>query len=181
MRVILFCLVMFIVSFFGTSVAFAQVPPEAGVSDLVKPVFDAVMQGHFALAGALLLILTVAVLRKYGIKKWPFFATDTGGTLLALVASFGGALATTLGAGVSLSWGVLASALGVAATASGGYTLIKRLAIPMLKMLPKSLQKPLSLIYWIFESPKIAEAEEAGKKAVAEKPSNGLGSPNELP
>jgi hypothetical protein len=184
MKSILIFLSFFSASFLGMGYALAATD-ETAIVDFAKPVFDAVMKGQFALAGALMLVLLVAFMRRYGSKKFPFFKTDTGGTLLTFLGSLGGAVSTALLAGAGLSFSVMTTAIGVAATASGGYTMIKRLIIPLLKMfvnkLPAKFQKPFGLILWIFESPKVAAAEKAGEKAVAEKPSQGLGSPHELP
>ena len=174
----------FLVSFTSVGVAFAATD-DTQLMDMAKPLLDAVMHGQFALAGAMLLVLGVALARRYGAKRFPFLHTDAGGSLLTLAGSFGGAVATALMAGAGVTTGLLWTALGVAATASGGYTLIKRLAIPLLKKvlskLPKALQKPFGLVLWMFESPKVAAAEAAGDAAVAANPAKGLGTPDELP
>lgn len=164
------------ISFFGTGVAFAA-GEDGNLLDLARPVFDAVMSGHYAYAAALALVLAVALARRYGAKQWPWLAGDVGGTLLVLVGSFGGAAATALTGGAAVSLGLVWTSIQVAAGASGGYTMIKRLVIPTLaklvSKLPPLFQKPFKLILWMFEG-NAAKAGAAGQAAVAANPASGL-------
>jgi hypothetical protein len=181
-------LIVAFISFLGTGVAFAATE-DGGLLDLARPLFDAVMSGNYAYAAALALVLGVALARRYGSKRWPWLGGDTGGSLLVLLGSFGGAVATALAGGAGLSLALFWTACKVAAGASGGYTLIKRLAIPLLRQvigkLPKVLQKPFGLILWMFEGSAVAKAEAAGDAAVAANPANGLdglaGTPKDVP
>lgn len=183
----LVAMVVCLFSFTGTSLAFAQASPDNGnILDLAKPVLDAVMGGRFAYAASLALVLLVALGRRYGVSRWKFLATDAGGSLLVLLGAFGGALATALAAGAGMSWGLLWAAVGVAVSASGGYTLVKRLVVdPLLRPLaskaPKWAQPLFKLLLWIFDNQSVAKAEAAGEAAVEAKPSAGLPTPNDLP
>lgn len=187
LRAMLITLVVCFFSFVGTSVAFAAASPEGGnILDLAKPVLDAVMGGQYAYAASLALVLLVAAARRWGVKRWQFLRTDAGGSLLVLVGAFGGALATSLAAGVGMSWGLLWAAVGVAVSASGGYTLVKRLVIdpllrPLASKVPKWLKPLFSLLLWMFDNQSVAKAEAAGEAAVKKNPSNGLPTPRDLP
>lgn len=169
----------FLIGFAG--VAAEDVSLES-VLELARPVFDAVMAGQYPLAAALALVLLVAVARKWLAPRVPFFGSDAGGALLALAGSFGGAVATALLAGATLSWSVAWTALGVAFTAAGGYSLVKRLGGALLARipLPNWLKTLLDSALWIFSSP-VERAEAAGAAAVAEKPAGGAGPTGELP
>jgi len=179
-------LAIVVVSFIGTGVAYAADPES--ILELAKPVFDAVLAGQYLLAAALMLVLAVAVIRRY--VPWPFLRTDDGGALLALVASFGGAMATAIAAGAPLSWGMAWVAVGVAFAAAGGYSMIKKLLVPRLQqvraILPPWARPILSIVLWIFERPdqRVADAEKAGDAAVNANPGQGaksvLGEPTEL-
>lgn len=181
-------LIVALISFAGTGVAFAATE-DGGLLDLARPVFDAVMGGNYAYAAALALVFAVALARRYGSKRWPWLGGDVGGSLLVLLGSFGGAVATAVAGGAGLSLTVVWMACKVAAGASGGYTLIKRLAVPLLRSiiqkLPKLAQKPFGLILWMFEGSAVAKAEKAGDAAVAANPASGVtgltGTPRDVP
>lgn len=166
-----------LVSFFGMSAALAATD-STSLADLAKPVFDAVMAGHYSYAVALALVLAVTALRKYGAQHWKFLATDAGGALMVLATSFTGAMATALASGGSVSFGLLWTACTVAAGAAGGYSLIRRLVVPLLEKLnsklPAALQKPINAVLWFFEGPNTASAVAAGNAAVAANPAPGV-------
>ena len=146
-----------------------------GLLELAKPVFQAVMSGQYVLGAALALVLVVALVRKYASGRFPFLATDAGGALLTLVGSFGGAVATALAAGATPSLAVAWVALGVAASAAGGYALIKKLVGPLVTKAPGWLQPILRLVVWFFDRPSsvVKEVEAAGDAAVAANPPSG--------
>lgn len=73
--------------------------------------------------GLLVFLLRRFVPGKFG--NW--LRTDLGGALLSLTVSFAGALATKLATGGAITLGVVVAAIGVAFTASGGWSLIRRL------------------------------------------------------
>jgi hypothetical protein len=150
---------------------------------LAKPVLAAVMSGQWAAGACLALVLLVAAARKHGAKRWPALATDAGGTALTLAGSFGGALATALLAGSAPTLALVWTALGIAVAASGGYTMIKRLALPLLgaivARLPAWASAPAKAVLEVVASllgagpAAIKKAETAGKEAVDAKPATG--------
>lgn len=174
-------------SFTGTALAAASVaaavPPDGSVLDLAKPVFDAVIGGHPLLAGALALVLLVTLARSYAPKAWKL-DTDAGGTALTFLGSLGTAVAAAIAAGTLPGWGLMSSALVFAASASGGYTAMRRLAVPVLRWVEskvpakiRPLVSPLfNIVLWAFErsgAQTIAKAEAAGEAAVQAKPAEG--------
>lgn len=104
------------------------------VEQFAQLVLDAAQSKNWWLLLALALSGAVFLLRKYGDKipfysKWlaPFFATPTGGAVLTLVSAFVGALATALLGGATMTGALALSALKIALTAAGGWTLLKHL------------------------------------------------------
>lgn len=188
-------LVVGFLSFAGVSVAFAagenvSEATEMPLLEMAKPILDAVRGGQGVLAAALALVFCVSLARRYGGKRFPFLMSDAGGSALTLLGGFGGALATALMAGTVPSFGLAMTALGVAFAAAGGYTMIKRLAVPAMRAmqakLPTWAQPILGLVLWIFDKPSaVAKAESAGAAAVAAKPGPGIegvaGAPKEFP
>lgn len=170
--VAILCLFMFV------PFAFAQ---EEVLFDLAKPVYEAALGGQWALAAASALILGVAVVRKFG-DEWSWVNKDWGASLLVLLGSFGGAAATALAGGATISFALVWEALQVAVAASGGYSLIKKLLVepllrPWANKAPKWLKPFLNMILWLFDGSSEAakaRAKAAGDKAVAEKPSSGI-------
>lgn len=191
MRYLLAIVVAFL-AFTGTALAAAGataaasevVPPDASVFELVAPVLDALKSGSPALALALALVLAVGLARKYGSKRFPFLATDAGGTALTFLGSLGAACAAALAGGALPSLSLLWTALVVAAGASGGYTAVRRLVAPALRFLESKLPAGLrpfvapvfNFVLYFFENrgaKKIAKAEAAGEAAVEAKPAEG--------
>lgn len=172
-------------AFASTSVLTAAAPattPDPGLLDLARPVYEAVMSGQWYLAAALALVLAVALVRRYAGPKVPFLHSDAGGALLALVGSYGGAVATALAAGGAVMSPHLAwVALTVAIAAAGGYSLIKKLLVapflvPWAAKAPAWLKPLLAVVLWIFDRPDpAAQATAAGNAAVAAHPSAGVG------
>lgn len=150
-------------------------------TELLGSLYAAAKAGHYAYATALALVVCVSLVRRYGVGRIAWFATDTGGAALALLGSLGAALAASLADG-KLTPSVLWAALGVAVTASGGYSLFKKLVVtPFLKpwsaKAPAWAQPIFALALYLFESKAEADAraKEAGDKAVAAKPAAGAG------
>ncbi|MCP3103838.1 hypothetical protein LZ198_33660 [Myxococcus sp. K15C18031901] len=88
---------------------------------------DAVTSRNYALVASLVVVVLVYLLRKFGSAFVPFFNTDRGGAVLVLAVSLAGAVANALAAGASFSLALVLTAVKVALTAAGGFTLIKRL------------------------------------------------------
>lgn len=119
--------------------------------EFARHLLDAVTSRNYALLAALVVVVLVYLLRKFGGRFIPFFNTDRGGAVLVLGVSLAGAVANALAAGAPFSLALLLTALQVALTAAGGFTIIKRI---------------------LFGSAAIARAELAGALAaghVAEK------------
>ncbi len=190
-----FCLV---VPFAATSFAAGQAVPEDGsLADLLKPVWDAASGGHWWLAASLALVLAVALLKKYAPegRARDFVNSNLGASIMLLVGSFGGALATNLAmAGTdAISLALVIPSLKVAFTAAGGYALVKNLVVDPLvgsewykTKAPAWLKAVLGVVTWMFvkSSKTIAKAEAKGDAAVAANPSAGaddvIGKPTEL-
>lgn len=180
-------------AFLGTAFA-ANVATgdEESLLDLAKPILEAVKGGDYFLAAACALILGAAALRKYGAKRWPFFATKPGGALLMLLASFSGALATSATAGEVPSAGLAWAAFKVSIAAAGGYSLISVLVIDPLRpwmetKAPAWLRTAFNALAWVFTAPTnpaLEEATKAGDEAVKANPAPGtkptLGEPTDV-
>ncbi|TQF10106.1 hypothetical protein FJV41_41160 [Myxococcus llanfairpwllgwyngyllgogerychwyrndrobwllllantysiliogogogochensis] len=89
--------------------------------------FNAVTSQNYALVASLVVVLLVFLLRKFGGRFIPFFNTDRGGAVLVLGVSLAGAVANALAAGAPFSLSLMLTAVKVALTAAGGFTLVKRL------------------------------------------------------
>lgn len=169
-----------LLSFTAVAWAAESVTGEGGsLFDLLRPVSEAFTSGQYLYAGMLALVLVVALTKKYLGPRVPFLHTDVGGSLMTLVGSFAGALATTLAGGAMVNFAMVKAASLIAIGAAGGYSLIKRLLIdPVLRPLaakaPAWSQPLFSMIFWIFDkkSP-VEEAEAAGDAAVAKNPAEG--------
>lgn len=177
-----FCVAMAtLLSFGATALAAGAVATEdSGLLELLQPVVEAFRGGQHTYAACLTLVLLVAVARRWGAKRWDFLGTDAGGTLLTFLGAFGAAMAASLAAGAGPSLSMAWTAFGVAAGASGGYTILKRLLVdpvlaPLVAKLPPWAQVPLRVLLAIFgSSPRVKKAEAAGAAAVEAKPAEGI-------
>ncbi len=158
---------------------------EASILDLLKPVYDAFRSGNYVSAGALAVILVVALLRRYAPGRiGKVMRSNFGGALSTFLVAGAGSLAASAANGI-WNWQMLSTAGGIAVTAVGGYTVIKKLVVDQLlastwynTKAPAWLKAALRVVLWIFDKPTadadtIAAAEKAGKDAVAAKPSAG--------
>lgn len=102
-------------------------PDPERIEDFARLVLDAVQSRNYALIVALAVVLVVFLLRKFGGSRLPFLRTDRGGALLVLGVSVAGAVANALAAGAPFSGALMLTAVRVALTAAGGFTLVKRL------------------------------------------------------
>ncbi len=147
----------------------------------MKPVYSAFAGGHYAYAGALLVILLVALSKRYLGGTLPWLHSDIGGSTMALLLSGATACAAGLATpGAHLTFGLLKTALLVGAGAAGGFAVIKNLLIePLLKPLEAKAPawaKPIfALVLWIFDKPDATvQAEAAGAAAVKANPPTGI-------
>lgn len=186
MKKLVLCVLVLLLGVNASALAADTVAPDDGsLLDLLKPILDAFKGGHHLEAGMLALVLMVAALKRYAPEKYgisKFVHGDVGGTLLTLVGSFGGAMATTLAAGETPSWAMSKTALMIAVGAAGGYAMIKKLLVEPLRnsdwyqtKAPSWLKAILSVVMWVFDKPDpTAQAERAGNAAVADKPASGV-------
>jgi MFS family permease len=148
----------------------------------VEELYKAVMSGHYALASAMALVLAVALVHRFASSesKWLGWThTSWGAPLLVLLGSFGGALATSIGAGAAPSWAMCKVAFGLAVAAAGGWKLAKELMLPLLRKLQSKLGpagRVLDVVLWVIDRKSLAvtAAEAAGDAAVKATPPNGI-------
>jgi len=150
--------------------------------DMLSPVYEAFAGGHYAYCAALGIILLVALIKRYGGDMWPALHGDLGGSLLTLAAAAATAMATALAVpGAHITLALLKSSLLVGVGAAGGYSMLKRLAMPALLALQAKLplwaQPICRLVLWIFDKPTAVDAQvaaaTAGAAAVAAAPPQG--------
>jgi len=184
---------VWLVAFVGTGMAASAATPSDGTSvlDLLKPVYDAFAHGQKLYAGMLALVALVALAKRYLAPRVPFLQSDAGGAAMALLGSFGAAMATSLASGVGVSFAMVKTALWIAVGAAGGYSLIKKLVVepllrPLAKKAPAWMQPLFYVLFWAFDRPTAVEQAEAdGASAVAAHPGEGLdavtGAPDDVP
>ena len=101
--------------------------PAADELGLAKQIWDAVTQRNYWLVGALVLILAVMAVRRFGSGKVPWLKTGAGGVVTTALMGVGAGIATALLAGQAMSLEVLLAGLKMAWVAAGGYTAVKGL------------------------------------------------------
>lgn len=152
-------------TFGGTSHAASLMHADDGsMWDLLSPIYQAFAGKHYEYAGALVLVLAVAVAKRYGAPRYSWLRSDSGGALLVLLGSMGATLSATLAGGAALSWDMVWRALSIAVTAAGGYTVVKHLLIvpllaPLAAKLPARFQAWARAVLWIFDGQPAAPAE----------------------
>lgn len=154
-------------AFAGTGYAADAATPSDSQTllELLRPVYDAFAGGHYAYAGALLVIVLVALVKRYAGDSVPFVHTDAGGSLLALVGGVATGLAAGLAApGATVTPGLLESSALVGVGAAGGYAVLKNTLIdPLLKPLaaraPAWLRPALRVVLFVFDRPSDAKPE----------------------
>ena len=171
-----------LVAFLAASTAFAAtgVAEDASLLDLLRPVLEAFRGGDYAAAGALALVVVVAVARQYGARVWPALGTEPGAAALVLLGSFGATLGAMITGPAALTAAVAWTALKIAFYAAGGFALAKKFAYPVLvklrAKLPGWAQGVLDVLMWVLDGGKAratAKAEAAGTAAVAANPGRG--------
>ena len=145
-------LLLFIVCFVLSACAVAMVDPQP--SEVLRFVIEAFSSGKYYYAAALILVALVGAAKYYGASRIKWLATEQGGALLVLLGSFASVLSATLADGSTPSLSSIYQALIIAVTASGGYTIVKRLIVTPY-LVPLAAKYPsLALILWIFEGKK---------------------------
>lgn len=132
-------------SFAAFAVIFAQVIPDPEtIGPFLEALTAAIASGNWPTVAVLALVAGVWALRKYGVKKLPFFQSEIGGTALVALTAFTGAVAAAAFAGGPIVWAVvLLGAAKAAATAAGGWQLVQA-AVRWL--LPKALGSTVARI-----------------------------------
>lgn len=176
--------------FAGTATAAtAALPADTSISDLARPIYDAIMHGQYWAALALGLVLITAVLKRYAAPKLPWLTGDVGAPTLVLLASFGAASATAFLAGAAPSLALAWASAQIAFVAAGGFALAKKLFAPLLGRLsakaPAWLRPIIAAVLWVFDRPSaIAKAEKSGAAALVKDPPKGvvgvIGKPEDL-
>lgn len=173
-------------AFTATAFAAEGVTPDQGsLLDLAKPVYEAIMAGHYLAAACLAVVVVVTAARRYAPGKvGEFLASKPGAVLATFATALAGAFATALLAGAPFTLALAKTGLGIAVAAAGGYSIIRILIVePLLasswyaNKAPAWLKAAMGLVLWAFtqkESPAIAKADAAGAAAVAANPSKGL-------
>lgn len=148
-----------VMSFTATARAAAAVEPSDGsVLDLLQPLLEAFKSGRYAYAGSIVLVVAVALTRKYLGDRVAWLHTDRGSATLTVAGSFGATLAVRLAAPSAVLTSSMAwDALVIAAIAAGGYAMIKKLVVepllgPLVAKYP-TYAAPLKLILWFFDHP----------------------------
>ncbi len=95
-----------------------------------KTILDAVVNHQWYLVASLGVVLATASARRWA--PWPALKTDVGGTALAFVLAFAGALATAFAAGARPNAALFGTAASVAVTAIGGYATLKKFFWPLI-------------------------------------------------
>lgn len=116
--------------------------PEADLLALARLVIDAARGRNWALLGALVLSLLIALIRRFASRLAVSFAgkavgraaawltTDRGGALLALLAGVAAAFAAAFGSGGAVSAQTVVDGLVAGITAAGGYAVLRKLVFP---------------------------------------------------
>lgn len=104
----------------------ADVPsPDADASGWLKALYAAATGGEWKVLAGLVLLGVMFAARTWGAKVVPWFATKTGGLVLAFVISLAGTMGLALAAGAAVSLATVVSALGTAAAAAGVWEWVK--------------------------------------------------------
>jgi hypothetical protein len=157
-----------VLTFGVASAGINTLAPDESLLQLIRPVIDAVMSGHYFIASAAALVFVAAVANRYGGKHVAFLNTDYGRALTVLVGAFGGSLLSAAYTGASFTVAIGWSAVKVAFFAAGGYSLAK----PLVRFLPSWLQP---YVMWIFNKPDpVAGVVAAGDAAVKANPAPGV-------
>ncbi len=177
-----------LLSFATVAYAAAEVAPGDGsIVDLARPVYDALMAHQYGLMVTALIVLLVALARRWAPGRLGVFLhSDAGGALAALVAGAATAVGAALAVpGAHLTFGVVKGGVIAGIAAAGGYAVLKHLFVePVLQKLvplaPSWLQPLLQVVLSIFDhstapppAEVVAAATAAGAAAVATSPARG--------
>jgi hypothetical protein len=105
----------------------APVPDSSEISGLLTDLVKNVQDGNWRMAVSAALFLLMFGLR---LLKLPFLQGDRGGAISVMVLALAGAFATALASGAPITLSLVGGAVGVAFTAVGGFTWVKRVWKP---------------------------------------------------
>jgi hypothetical protein len=120
--------------------ALAQAPAVPDPSDLgafLKQVVSAAAAGQWKILAGLAIVALVWAIRRYGAKVWPFLATDSGGAWVVFVTGVLGAVGASLYAGQGFSWATLAVGVGLAWTAGGAWSGVRKMLRPLVPLVTR--------------------------------------------
>lgn len=116
----------------GTNPAAPEQPGSASEADplsAVSAIVEAARSGNWRLVAAGALALAMLALRRLR-DRVALFRGDRGGTVLVGVLALGGAFASALATSAPIDFKLILGAFGIAWTAVGGYTFVKKLLWP---------------------------------------------------
>lgn len=105
--------------------AVPAIPTPDNVGGFASAVLDAIRSKNWGLLAALIVLLVVWGVRKFGGNKLPFLASKLGGLIVNFVASFALAFGGLCAAGATVTAGLLLQAAEVAFLAAGGWSCLK--------------------------------------------------------
>lgn len=146
---------MLFVGYSSTAIAQSAATDADFQRELLHVLREAVA-GHYAYAAALTLVVLVALARKQA-ARWEWLGSDQGGALLVLLGAFGGAVVAAASGTREVTWMLARDAAIVAFSASGGYSLLKRLLVTPY-VVPLAARQDLlgsvaRVIVWAFTAP----------------------------
>ena len=154
---------------------------ESGLNELADMAYAGFKAGEYGEMSMVLLILTVALLRKFGSSVWEPLGTRHAARLYLLVAAAAGYMYVN---GVEL--GNLWDAFKVAAMTGGAVNIVQWAAewLVVRSWVPGWARAALTAVLWIFRprgADQIKAAEKAGENAVEADPPKGLGKVDRIP
>jgi hypothetical protein len=177
---------MWVVGLFGGFALTATPALADTLGEIAQGALQSFSDGNYGLAAVMLVVLATAAARKFLPKRYPFWRGDLGGSLLVLGAAFAATMAAALPT-EGWSLGLLWTSAKVAAAASGGYTLVKRIGGALIGYasargwIPGWANVALMFVLKMFQprgEAAVKKAEAAGNAAVMAKPSAGLSGPS---
>jgi hypothetical protein len=111
--------------------AAAPVPDPANLGDFFQALLAAAASGQWKVVAGLAIVAAVWAIRSAGARAWPFLATDSGGAWVVFVTGVLGAVGGALAAGEALSWSVVVAGVGLAWTAGGAWSGVRKMLRPL--------------------------------------------------
>ena len=102
-------------------------PPPLGLDEVLGLVATAARDRNWALLASCAVLGTVWCIRRFGAERVPWLATDKGGAATSLLVAWVGGMVSAAAAGQPIDLELTLSALGVALTASGAWSVGRKL------------------------------------------------------